>query len=429
MIKEILQNDLNERCVLNFERLKDEKYSNMCNVFMPADYDWYADMEGRALLAHISHKKISGKENPAMHEIVSLLPSRLNKKGYLGKIFDPQIHEQQLSGHSWLLRGLCEYYEQFGNAEVFDILNGILESLYFPLIGRFSDYPVERQFNEVGESMGKSVETNGGWILSSDVGCAFTSIDGLSHVYKLTNNPKIKVLLDEMVSVYLKIDKAKLKVQTHCTLTSARGMIRMYHLSGDEHYLEGAKSIYKLYVYGGGMTYTYHNLNFWNTPDCFTEPCAVIDSLMLCCELYKATENPEYRTIAARIYHNAFATIQRSNGGAGCDELVCDGGKDSLMTSFNYEAWWCCSMRMADGLWYALNHKDMLYAEYSGTVKKDAFGRYSDGDILYCEVNPEFAKYCDGFVKVDGHTLCPIPLFYKIPEEDAKKIKLKIIFD
>ena len=53
-----------------------------------------------------------------------------------------------------------------------------------------------------------------------------------------------------MVDVYLKIDKVELRAQTHCTLTAARGMIRMYYKTGDKKYLEGAKSIMELYVNG-----------------------------------------------------------------------------------------------------------------------------------------------------------------------------------
>ena len=49
------------------------------------------------------------------------------------------------------------------------------------------------------------------------------------------------------------IDKVRLRAQTHCTLTAARGMVRMYDVTGEPRYLSGARDIFNLYVFGGGM--------------------------------------------------------------------------------------------------------------------------------------------------------------------------------
>ena len=63
-----------------------------------------------------------------------------------------------------------------------------------------------------------------GWRLSTDVGCAFMSIDGLSHVYKITRDARVEALLDED-------DRQCTAPLTRCacapgrtTLTAARGM-------------------------------------------------------------------------------------------------------------------------------------------------------------------------------------------------------------
>ena len=141
------------------------------------------------------------------------------------------------------------------------------------------------------------------------------SIDGLSHAYEVTKNDKVKELLDEMIEIYLSIDKLKLRVQTHCTLTSARGMMRMYSVTQDKKYLDGAKTIFDLYVNHGGMSYTYHNLNWRGRPDSWSEPCAIVDSVMLGSEIFKATKDEMTRKVTARIYHNAVKSMQRDNGG------------------------------------------------------------------------------------------------------------------
>ncbi|MBQ7322063.1 MAG: hypothetical protein IJW99_08195 [Clostridia bacterium] len=428
MVKHLDISELNERISLNFNRLANSDYYQIGRVFSPADYEWYGDKEGRALLAFVCHYRISGKVIPCMQEMMRELPERLNSKGYFGPVFDGKtIHEQQLSGHSWLLRGLCEHYEAFGDSYSLEMIRKISENLYLPITDRISGYPIHRADQNDGGVSGSRISDTDGWILSSDTGCAFMSIDGLAHVFRVTGDERVKKLLDEMISVYLAIDKVALKAQTHCTLTAARGMMMTYGETQDAKYLKGAESILDLYVNGGGMTETYQNLNWWNKPDTWTEPCAIVDSLMLALDLYKTTGKPCYRTIAARVYHNGLATAQRSNGGAGTDQPVVKGLLDTLCTAGVYEAYFCCTMRLAEGLRYIKDHAKLLYAELDGTVSQKN-GVYSDGDIMYAEVSPELEAYAERFTEVDGHRLCPIVKYFKVPEDIAKSGKQRIIF-
>ena len=428
MIKHLDISELNERISLNFNRLANSDYYQIGRVFSPADYEWYGDKEGRALLAFVCHYRISGKVIPCMEEMMRELPERLNSEGYFGPVFDGKtIHEQQLSGHSWLLRGLCEHYEAFGDSYSIEVIRKITDNLYLPITDRISGYPIHRADQNDGGVSGNRISDTDGWILSSDTGCAFMSIDGLAHVFRVTGDERVKNLLDKMISVYLAIDKVALKAQTHCTLTAARGMMMTYGETKDAKYLKGAESILDLYVNGGGMTETYQNLNWWNRPDTWTEPCAIVDSLMLALDLYKATGKPYYRTIAARVYHNGLATAQRSNGGAGTDKPVVKGLLDTLCTAGVYEAYFCCSMRLAEGLRYIKDHAKLLYAEFDEAVSKKN-GVYSDGDIIYAEVSPELEAYAEHFTEVDGHRLCPIVKYFNVPEDIAKSGKQRIIF-
>ncbi|MBO4432858.1 MAG: hypothetical protein J5852_04930 [Clostridia bacterium] len=428
MIKPISENELNTRISLNYKRLADSPYYQIEEVFAPGNYDWPADKEGRALLAFVSHYKINGKKIPCMDAMIKKLPSMLNEKGYLGPVRGDIIAEQQLSGHSWLLRGLCEYYEQFSDKSTLDIINKITDNLFMPTKGRFNTYPIDRTVKDEGDVSGNEIGYFGGWLLSSDVGCAFMSVDGLSHVYKITKREDVKALLDEMIDKYLSIDKVSLCVQTHCTLTAARGMMRMYSVTKDARYLNGAKEIYDLYVFGGGMTYTYQNLNWWGRPDTWTEPCAIVDSLMLALTLYKATDDEDYRKTAARIYHNGFATLQRDNGGAGADTIVTDDSPWDSLKVYMYEAYFCCTMRLAEGLWYINENKALLYAEYLGEVKKDENGIYRDGDIIYALPDESLLPYAEETVEVDKMELSPIVKYYRVPKEIIESAKQQILF-
>lgn len=407
----ISESELNERIALNFKRLN-EPFYNIDGVFA-GNPNWPGDKEGRALLAFVCLEHAGAGKALCMEQLIRKLPTMLNEKGYLGEI-KREFYEQQLSGHNWLLRGLCEYYEKYGSEDILSIVNRIVENLYFPLIGKIKDYPLMRKEENNGGVEGHTAETCSDWLLSTDTCCAFMSIDGLSHVYKLTGNERIKFLLDEMIDKFVTIDKREIKAQTHCTLTAARGIMRLYDITKDEKYLVYAKEIFSLYV-DHGMTYTYENFNWWGRSETWTEPCAIVDSLMLSGELYKITHDPEYRTLAARIFHNGFATLQRNNGGAGTQKIVCE-TRDILEIS-GYEAKQCCTMRLAEGLRYIKENKDFLYAEISGEIIKDEKGRYRDGDILYAET-----------VGDEEHKLHPLIKYYRLSEEEIYNTKQKVVF-
>ena len=176
-----------------------------------------------------------------MKLMIEKIPEVTENKCYFGEKTGDVIFEQQLSGHSWYLRGLCEYYEQFKDERVIEYLNKTFEDVYLPTKGRYSTYPLERVAGDVGGVGGHSTGVTDGWKLSSDVGCAFMSIDGLSHYYKITKNPEALIMLEEMADVFDKIDKFTLKTQTHCTLTAGRGLMRMYEVTGNVGYLKKAQ--------------------------------------------------------------------------------------------------------------------------------------------------------------------------------------------
>jgi len=425
---EISNEELNERILKNYNRLS-QPYYQIDQVFQNVGSDWPGDKEGRALLAFVCHYKISGNKIPALDLMMENLKIKTNKYYYFGPVAGEIIFEQQLSGHSWYLRGLCEYFEQFGDSKIIDILRSVVGDLYYNLIGKFASYPIDRELPEGGIS-GHSGCIIGNWKLSTDVGCAFMSIDGLSHYYQLTKDEKARQLLDEMIDAFVKIDKVKLMAQTHCTLTAARGMLRLYNITHDKKYLFYAIDIFNCYV-TSGMTYTYQNFNWWGRGDTWTEPCAIVDSLMLGLELYKLTGEEAYHTYAVRIYHNGFSTLQRYNGGAGTDKTVSN--TTDTLGIHGYEAPFCCTMRLAEGLLYIKENKDLLAANLSGELIRDDFGRYINGDIIYAEISGDtfFETAIDEskIIEMDGHKLIPIIKYYNLPDHISQNLKQRILFN
>ena len=422
---ELSQKELAKRIELNRNRLATGDYYSFENIFSPPDYDWYGDKEGRALLAFVCHYAVSGEKISCMDSLTAAWDSHVNEKGFFGPDFSPAIHEQQLSGHSWVLRGLCEHYEQFGDEESLRRVGSIVSNLFLNRKGRFSEYPTHRGGDNSGGVSGSESAVIGDWILSSDVGCAFMALDGLSHAYKLLPSAELLSLLDEMFTAFCAIDKEGIQMQTHCALSAGRGMMRLYGLTANEKYLCGAKELFSLYE-TRGTTATCQNMNWWGRPNTWTEPCAIVDSVMLALTLYRATGNSTYRTFAAKAFHNGLATAQRPNGGAGTDTVVLPGACDTLRPDMP-EAFFCCTMRLAEGLRFAHDNREELWAEVTGTVTKNG-QIYSDGDIIYGQPNENALPFAENTVTVDGMTLCPIVKLYKTPEGIWQKTSQKILF-
>ncbi len=318
---------------------------------------WPGDWEGRTILSLSKLWQSTGKMPSYLHEIMSIMEDHLNERGYLGPILpDGEFDEQQLSGHGWLLRGLCSYYEITRCEVTLRIIRRIVENLYLPLRGRMGTYPIlpEERVGGGAESGSIGAELRG-WRVSTDTGCVFISMDGLSHAYAVTEDGRIAELLSEMRDRFDKMDLLGTCAQTHASLTASRAMMRMYELTQDEGYLAIARRVYDLYV-NEGMTANYANYNWFGRPE-WTEPCAIIDSYLLAMQLYAATGELAYADVARRIYDNGIGHAQRPNGGFGCDKCAGpENGNGAYLENSCYEAYWCCTMRGGEGLSFAAQY-------------------------------------------------------------------------
>ena len=195
-----------------------------------------------------------------------------------------------------------------------------------------------------------------------------------------------------------------------------------------QKYLDGARSIWQLYL-ASGMTYTYQNFNWWGRGDTWTEPCAICDSLILALHLYDLTGDDNLLVIARRIWHNGMASAQRPNGGAGTDNTVsetCD-----VLQAQMYEAPFCCTMRFAEGLWWAKEYISALSAIVTGELELDSLGRWHDGDILYAEIldgAPLDLPEWELKKEKDGHVLTPLVKYYRLEEETVKSLRQQVLF-
>lgn len=359
-----IRGDICRRINLNYSRLESKHYRPR-HIFSADHSGWPGDWEGRTILALVKLKNITGREPAYLREIIKLLPEMLNEKGYLGPIYGKDedtglqiFNEQQLSGHNWLLRGLLEYYIQEKDENIRKISMSIINNLYMPLLGQYSTYPLDPDVRgTAGRYDGNICGKVGNWLISTDIGCAFMCLDAVTQAYEIFDIPFCKSIADEMIASLLSIDFEGVKMQTHATLSATRGILRMYGATGDSSYIDAAKKLFTLYT-EKGMSDNFANINWFGRPDTWTEPCAIVDSWICAIELYKYTEIYDYLKLANNIYRNAICYAQRLNGGFGCDSCAVmpiqkiihpHGGGLS-------EAYWCCTMRGAEGLSAAGNN-------------------------------------------------------------------------
>ncbi len=337
--------ELGARSVKLAARLEDPMYS-AAGIYNNPSKDWPGDWEGRTILSQTLLSLSTGREPAYLDEIIADLPRHLNRFGYLGEIMpEGCFNEQQMSGHSWLLRGLSEYYNFRHYDWVKEIIRNIVYNLFLPAKNNFRSYPVHpRQRDSAGKESGNITGIAGVWHISSDTGCAFIPIDGISAAYELLRENDVLELLKEMIRCFLNMDLSAVKAQTHATLTASRGILRVYDILGDRFYLEAVKKIFELYR-AEGMTASYENYNWFGRPE-WTEPCAVIDSFIISMQLYMHTSDMSYIDLAQRIYYNGICREQRPNGGFGCNTCATDG----IIRNHCYEAYWCCTMRGGEGL-------------------------------------------------------------------------------
>ena len=393
----------------NFQRLSAAPY-DFEHVLRGGECAWPGDFEGRALLAFLCHYHMSGREIPCMRRLMAALPEHTNEYLFIGDVPDGRtVNEQQLSGHNWYLRALVDWAETFGDDFALRAAKSTFERLYLPALPFYDRYPLERNRHDGGVD-GHINDTLNGWKLSSDVGCAFMCLDGISRYFALTDDSRAAAFIEKTFGIFLRADMVARGFQTHTSLTCLRGALRYYGTTGDETYLSAVQREFDRYL-RYGMTLTYENFNWFGRKDTWTEPCAVVDSLLLAVDLYRMTGGQRYLTLARRIWANGLQFCQRDNGGAGTNKCVTE--KQPVLQISGYEASQCCTMRYAEALLCWHKNKEMFTYDPFAPVVTEADGRRFSDDRL---------------VVLTGGEVRPIFSCNTVPKDKLETLKLKVLF-
>ena len=360
-----VRGELRARLIKNFSRLHDKIYrSGIAGLPPYCCIGWPGDWEGRAMLALVLDSEALKTDAADLENLVDWIYSLMNDEGYRSEPGDKlnlcDINEQMHSAQNWLMRAFMEYYRVTGRAEYLETVKTILEKLYLPIKPHLKNYPrtaedrsYAHEFAVVGKTNGQFRE----WRLSSDTGCLFMCMDGLSQAWEMIEEEPLKSeiwdLICEMLETFRNLDYVGGMLQTHATMTGMRGIMRIYKKTGDPTLLETLKKYFADYEKYGLSASFANRVNFKAT-NCHTEPCGIVDSYMLACQLWEETGDRHYLDLSNKIWWNGLMRAQRENGGMGCETTV-DDGRLKVFDVF-YEAAHCCTMRGAEGLGYPVRH-------------------------------------------------------------------------
>ena len=392
----------------HFRRLQEPPYT--FETVFDGNPGWPGDREGRALLAFLCHYHISGRKIPCMERMMSVLPEKTNRCLFFGAVPEAgRANEQQLSGHNWYMRALADYAVTFRDPLALKALKSTFENLYLPALPLYDVYPMDRTPGGGGVD-GNICGASRGWELSTDVGCAFMCVDGIAAYYALTGDERAAAFLEKAIGVFLDADMVASGFQTHTSLTCLRGILSFYGATGRPEYLDAVRREFDRYL-RHGMTLTYENFNWFGREDTWTEPCGVVDSLLLAVGLYRITGEERYRKLARRIWANGLQFCQRKNGGAGTNKCVT--ARQPVLRISGYEAPQCCTMRYAEALLCVSENRDLFAYDASAPAETGADGRRFSDDRL--------------IVMSDGE-VTPIFSCNEIGDEKLKKLELKVLF-
>lgn len=408
--------ELMTRIQANFDRLEEVEYRPP-KFFHPSSHSagWPGDHEGRTLLGLVSLAKASGRTPKHLAEIIREWPSHMNEKGYFGPLGDGNPDEQRLSGHGWSLRGLCEYHLWSGDKSVLPWIRSIADNVFLSVGDRFKDYPIDpkERPQDVGGAAGNRLDRLvRGWRLSTDIGCFMIGVDGLVQAAQVLGDRRYDRVIEAAFARFLEMDVVAMKAQTHATLTGLRALLRY----DGRRYLKDVRRIWDLYR-RYGMTDYFGNYNWFARYATWCEPCAIVDSHLVALQLWDLTGDPAYLEDAERIYWNAICREQHRNGGFGLDNTPGLAAKTNDLAVVCGEAYWCCTMRGAEGLFsaadYAVRAKDdaIVFAEYHACT---ATRKISSGTVsLAVETDYPF----DGHVrvKIEAAPASPVALRFFVP--------------
>ena len=323
--------EIDERIHRSIRHLEELNTDEMRREMVRPDprWHWGADYMGRWIGVMAQLGKYTGEEYGASavaHELVSYQ----EPNGSLGPYSDPHDHKEWL-GMGRGLTGLLEYYAVLPDPEV---LHAAI---------RLGDY-YEKFYPSIADCMYE---------------CHANGLEGLVLLAKASGDERhlqtaIRVAETSMLYKGVLYSKelgpdgkrAPCSGHVHCHLMTARGLLDLYEVTGEERFRAPALSFWD--VLAREMLWVSGGLGeFFHYPE-HNETCADADWLRLNVQLWRMTRDEKYMDLAERVLFNQLLFAQADNGafcyrrglqnipGSGFDACCSHHGPRALLEATRY---------------------------------------------------------------------------------------------
>jgi DUF1680 family protein len=311
--------------------------------------EFSGDVSGRYIGAVAMAAQLQGREIPELDRAVTGLLALQKPDGHFGGPLSEggKVTNQDMAimwGNGRLLIGLMEYYRVKPRADVLAVarkIGGFMVNVS-PL---YNSEAVRREYN--GEKFAV------GYI------CWTQHIEGLVALWQATKEDRYLALAKELAA---RTDRHPSQ-HSHGFLSTVRGIVDLYHATGDKRYLDQAAREWQGVVDSGNV------LLQGAVPEMFApaikrdEGCSEADWLRLSLVLWRATGEQKYLQQAERTLFNEFSMNQFASGDFGHHTLSIDGVGGPYA-----RAWWCCTLHGLRALAAVLTQ---VFHEKDGTLYYD----------------------------------------------------------
>lgn len=285
--------------------------------------EFSGDVSGRYIGALAAASRQTGERYPVLDRIVTGAVKLQQPDGHFGapmstgKVLDSDM--ATLWGNGRMLIGLLEYYDLTHRPDALAAARK-LGDFYVKAGPRFNSEEVRTAYNGEKFAVGYICWTN--------------SLEGLVELYRLTKAEPYLTLAREIAA---RTDRHPSQ-HSHGFLTTVRGVVALYKVTGEKRYLEQAETEWQGVLDSGNV------LVQGAVPEMFApqikrdEGCSEADWLRLSLELWDLTRRPKYMQQAQITLFNEISMNQFHTGDFGHHTLS-DAG---LVPPFAH-AWWCCT--------------------------------------------------------------------------------------
>ncbi|WP_420460662.1 beta-L-arabinofuranosidase domain-containing protein [Neolewinella sp.] len=387
----IPEHELDHRIDLSIKRLTDlDMQPAYTEDFLLADvdlhpedprrfYNFSGDLSGR----YIEVMSLVSPERRGSVDLDALVTKLIAEQKEDGRFGDPTLvytaeeiggeHMALLWGNGRLLVGLMTYYERTGNAAALaaarklgDFFIGTAEASRSPEIAERL-----RGFGAKG------------------IICFTQYIEGLVLLARATGEAQYT---QAAVDAYTVLPKRG-EVHTHGYLTTLRGVLMLYELTGDAKQLAYARATFDDLL--ASADYTRHGAvyEYFGGHGDRDEGCSSADFVRLAYHLGRLTGEDRYVSVANRALLNALFYNQYPSGDFGHHYFTGDG----MSASNPRRSWWCCTMHGLMALLTVQEQEAVVTPGGVSTLQVLVSQRYTqDGksfDLTYAGTNGERQLY------------------------------------